>query len=86
MNRSFILFNLREALEELQSTIAKLETTPDYDSEEYVVAMSHLYHHINTAWNARDTTEKEAYECSEKDFWMWRKFPDYSELFLEEGT
>ena len=84
MNKPYILFNLREALQELQSTISEIEASPDYDYGEYVVAMSHLYHHINTAWNARDASEAEANECSEENFYKWRKFPDYSELFLDE--
>jgi len=48
MNRDWVLFNLREAEEEIRRTIADIETTPDYDYGEFVVAMSHAYHHLNT--------------------------------------
>ena len=84
MNKQYILFNLNEALEELQSTITKLGAQPDYDNDEYVVAMSHLYHHINTAWNARDASESDSAECSEENFHKWRRFPRSDELLLDE--
>jgi len=42
MNNRAVLFHLREAKEELDRTIAELETTPDYDAEGFRVAMSHL--------------------------------------------
>lgn len=84
MNKSYVLFNLREALEELHRTIDEIENSPDYDYGEYTVAMSHLYHHINTAWNARNVSEVEAQECGEANFHKWRQFPDYSELLLEK--
>ena len=80
MNKENILFNLREAKEELDRTIDKLGNKTDYDYEEYLVAMTHLYHHINTAWNARDVDEKRAKACSEEDFQKWRRFPNPNEL------
>ena len=51
-----VLFHLREAKEELDRTIAEVETTSDYGVREFRVAMSHLYHHLNTAWNGREAT------------------------------
>jgi hypothetical protein len=75
MNKDYMLYNLREALEQLTSTIDELETDEDYGKEAYLVEMQHLYHHINTAWNARDSTKKESMECSESSFEKWRQFP-----------
>ncbi len=75
MNKDYVLFNLREAQEELLSTIRSMETEPDYGEGEFSVAMMHLYHHINTAWNAREATAKQAEDCSEQDFNAWRRFP-----------
>ena len=43
MNKSYVLFHLREGLEELQRTIAELERDPEYDDPEFRVAMDHLY-------------------------------------------
>ncbi len=75
MNKEWIIFHLKEALEEIESTIRGIETDPEYDYGEYSVAMTHLFHHINTAWNSRDCSEKEAKESSESDFDKWRQFP-----------
>ena len=75
MNRDWVLFNLREAEEELRRTIAEIESTPDYGYSEMVVAMSHAYHHLNTAWNSRDETEAVVRECSAKNFERWLAVP-----------
>ena len=75
MNKKWILFHLKEAQEEIESTIKDIEADPEYDYGEYSVAMAHLYHHINTAWNSRDSTEQEANESTENNFNKWRKFP-----------
>lgn len=85
MNKEYVLWNLREAAEELERTIEAIEKDPNYDREEFRVAMSHLYQHINTAWNARDATKEQAAECAEEDFEKWRSMPDASELLLECG-
>ena len=57
MNHRVILFHLREAKEELDGAIFHVERNPDYDVGQFVVAMSHLYHHLNTAWNGRDHSD-----------------------------
>jgi len=57
VNREWVLFHLGEAQDEITKTIAEIQTTPDYDSGEFWVAMQHLYHHCNTAWNSRDMTK-----------------------------
>jgi hypothetical protein len=75
MNRDYVLYHLREAAEELTRTIAEIENKADYDDVEFEAAMQHLYHHVNTAWNAREASEETARECSEKDFHAWRQFP-----------
>ena len=75
MTREYVLWNLREAAEELSRTIQEMDKDPDYDSCELVVAMSHLYHHLNTAWNARLATAEEVEACSADNFRRWRQFP-----------
>ena len=80
MNRSWVLLNLREAEEELRKTIAEIESTPDYGYGEFVVAVSHAYHHLNTAWNSRDEAEAVVHECSEENFEKWRQFPTDIEM------
>jgi len=75
MNRDWVLFHLREADEELRRTIAEIESTPDYGTGELIVAMTHAYHHLNTAWNSRDKSQAEVASHSERDFADWRQFP-----------
>ena len=75
MNKQHILFHLGEAKDELDRTIRELNQTPEYDYGEYVIAMAHLYHHLNTAWNGRDASPERAKACSEEDFRNWRQFP-----------
>lgn len=83
MNRHIVSFHLREASEELNRTIAELERNGPYDVEEFRVAMGHLYHHLNTAWNGRDQTDDEFAGCTDESFTRLRMFPPESELFLE---
>lgn len=83
MNREAVLFHLREAKEELDRTIAEIASEVSYDSEEFQVAMSHLYHHLNTAWNGREASVEQHHECAQRDFDAWRKFPQESDLFLD---
>lgn len=82
MNLQNILFHLKEAEEELNEAIEKIEKNKDYDSVEFNIAMSHLYNHLNTAWNSRTTSKEEAISCSEEDFQKWRKFPKNEEFSL----
>jgi hypothetical protein len=82
LNRRWIVQHLTEALEEIQRTIEEVRN-PTYREGKYVVAMSHVYHHINTAWNARFASHEEHRECSQEDFDLWRKFPREQDLLLE---
>ena len=83
MNRDAVLFHLREAKEELDRTIGEIQSDQSYDYGEFVVAMSHLYHHLNTAWNGRDASPERHRECAQSDFDAWRKFPSDADLLLD---
>jgi hypothetical protein len=82
MNKEFVLFNLREAQEEIETTIRDLQTDSEYEEAEFSVAMAHLYHHINTAWNARSSTSEESSNCSDENFDRWGKYPTDLALIL----
>jgi len=84
MNTGFLLFNLREAQEEIEETIRELETNSDFGEPEFSVAMMHLYHHVNTAWNARNSTPEESKNGSDEDFNRWGNYPSDLELILLE--
>lgn len=75
MNKDWVLFHLREAQEELTDTIARFETNPGPSDGEFLVAMAHVYHHLNTAWNSRNVHSKRAWASAEDDFYRWRKSP-----------
>jgi hypothetical protein len=83
MNRKIVLFHLQEAAEQLNETIQSLTKKTDYDVEAFRVEMMHLYHHLNTAWNGRDQTDKQFKECTDQDFKRFRKFPTEEELLLD---
>jgi phosphatidylinositol kinase/protein kinase (PI-3 family) len=83
MNRSVVLFHLREAAEQLNETIRTLASDSDFGTEEFQVEMGHLYHHLNTAWNGRDQTDEQFQKCTDQDFARFRKFPNESGLFLD---
>jgi hypothetical protein len=75
MNRDWVLTNLREANEELTRTIADIERDATYDFGEYRVAMQHLYHHLNTAWNARDASPLAVQASTDAIFNRWSALP-----------
>ncbi|HXX76767.1 MAG TPA: hypothetical protein VEI50_16675 [Nitrospiraceae bacterium] len=84
MNRVAVLFHLREAKEELDRTIAEIANDSTYDFEVFQIAMSHLYHHLNTAWNGRDASAEQHRECAQSDFDAWRKFPRNADRLLDD--
>ena len=82
MNKDYVLWHLERAHEAIAEIIADMKSNRSYEYAEYVVNMTHVYHHLNTAWNARDATEAAAHECSEEDFYRWRQFPSGEEIYL----
>jgi hypothetical protein len=76
MNTEVILSNIKEAEEELRALIARLEKSPNYPFEDFHVSMAHLYHHLNTAWNARNATRQRYQACSDEDYHRWECFPN----------
>jgi len=83
MNQKIVLFHLREAAEQLEKTIQALASEANYGVEELCVEMSHVYHHLNTAWNGRDQTDSQFKECTAQDFARFRKFPTEEVLLLD---
>lgn len=84
MNRRVVLFHLREAVEELDRTIDALSRDRRYGEEALEVAMGHAYHHLNTAWNGRNQTDKQFRDCTDQDFKRFRRFPSENEfVYLE---
>lgn len=75
LNKDYIRFHLQEASEAALQIMADIESEQDYDIGSYIVDMTHLFHHANTAWNARFATSEQVAVCSEKDYEHWRQYP-----------
>ena len=76
LNKKWVLWNLREAVEEINRTIAELETEPDYGEAALCVRLRETYNHLNTGWNARDVSDEAAQAASDDDFDRWWQMPD----------
>jgi hypothetical protein len=75
MNKDLVGFHIREANEELQRTVDEISKDPEYGEGELLLAMQHIYHHLNTAWNARDASHAEADPGTDEQFNRWGQFP-----------
>jgi len=76
MNKDYILLNLREVLEEVELLIRKLQNEPGCGEPEFRVSMMHAYHHMNIAWNARNSTKEQTFERTAEEFERWGQFPE----------
>lgn len=75
-NKEHLQFHLQEALEELSRTITQCKNDPEFSEGELFVAMQHLYHHLNTAWNTRCLATERIEQASDQDFNAWGSFPE----------
>ncbi|HET6424085.1 MAG TPA: hypothetical protein VFG20_10405 [Planctomycetaceae bacterium] len=75
MNREWVQFHLQEALDELTSMISAIDKDVDYTEAELDIALTHIYNHINTAWNSRNVPAIDVAEHTDADFYEWRGFP-----------
>jgi hypothetical protein len=82
MNKEHVLFHIREATEALTNLTAEINSDPDYDSSNFRVDLSHVYHHLNSAWNGRDSVTSWGTSEHESHFDEWRKFPSNDEMIL----
>jgi hypothetical protein len=76
MNRDHILLYLQEAQEQLARTIAEIRDDPEYDIGQYIVAVQHIYHHLNTAWNGRDASANQLAQLDDDLFRKWSAYPE----------
>ena len=59
MNRALVPHNLAEAHEALGRVLAEARAHPEWGNGELFAGMPHLYHYLNTAWNARNSPTAE---------------------------
>ena len=82
MNKSHVLYHLREAQQQLSQMIEGLENDAEYEYGDYMPDMSHLYHHINSAWNGQNASDERVESCSEENFNFWRSMPSDEDVLL----
>jgi len=74
MNKAWVQFHMKEALDELSKLLGLVERSA-LSEEEFEVGITHAYHHLNTAWNSRAIDDEQARQHSDYDFVQWRQFP-----------
>jgi hypothetical protein len=74
VNRELVLHHLAEAHEALTRILKEARDDPQWEIGELIAEMPHLYHHVNTAWNARFSTNAVG-EASDAEFREWSAFP-----------
>ena len=82
MNKEWIAFHLDEAAEQLRETVKKLSSEAEYSHADFLVEISHAYHHINTAWNSRDASPEAVANHTDADYDEWQKMPSADELLM----
>jgi hypothetical protein len=80
VNRDYVVYNLKEAEEAIEQILRDIASTPHYSEVELAIGIAHVYHHLNTAWNAREADPDRVERCSDEDFRQWRKFPEDIEM------
>ena len=55
MNRELVMYHLNEAHEALTRMLKEAREDSEWGIGELSAEMPELYHHVNTAWNARDS-------------------------------
>jgi hypothetical protein len=81
MNKVRIFFHLKDSKDALERLINEMESDPGYDYGNYIVDMRHIYHHLNTAWNSRDASNKQVRPVTDQDFNKWQHFPTDLPMF-----
>lgn len=75
MNLKYIRYNLEEAQEEIENIMSQLKKGDQYSHAEFYSSIQHLIHHINIAWNARNTSWVDAENATEEDMNRWSQYP-----------
>ena len=79
MNKPWVEFHLRQALEQLQHTLSELRG-PDFTEVELGSDLEEAYSHLNIAWHSRGEPVERTANLTEEDYHRWRAFP--SDIYL----
>lgn len=101
MNERFIELNAKDAHEELTKLLQHLASGAPLDFADFHVAMAHAFHHLNSAWNGRNISDKDWRECTDETYARLEAFPadlpmigddaffdlpEYESIFKDEDT
>ena len=75
-----ISYNLEDALEELQKLDSLITSGNRPDEIEFQIAMQHIYHHLNFAWNTRYDPIENYTDLTQEQFIKRGRFPEDLEL------
>jgi len=75
-----ISYNLEDVLEELQKLDSLISSGNMPDEIEFQIAMQHIYHHLNFAWNTRYDPIENHIDLTQEQFVKRGRFPEDLEL------
>jgi enamine deaminase RidA (YjgF/YER057c/UK114 family) len=75
MNRTMVLYNLEEALEEIGIILRDYKRDTSYSEERFYRAMQHVMRHVNIAWNARDASAAATEDPTDDQMRTWNQYP-----------
>lgn len=75
MNRTYVIYNLEEAHEEIGLILRDMKRDPAYSEAALERALRHVVHHVNIAWNARHAPETALHEATDDELTAWSKYP-----------
>jgi hypothetical protein len=75
LNRTYVLYNLEEAQEEIGLILRDLKRDPAYTEAQLERALRHVVHHVNIAWNARHARAEALHEATDDELTTWSQYP-----------
>ena len=75
LNRTYVLYNLEEAHEEIGLIIRDLKRDPAYSEKQLERALRHVAHHVNIAWNARRARVEAIHDATDDELTRWSAYP-----------
>jgi hypothetical protein len=83
MNYKIMLYNIREAREQLAEIEKELEDE-NLSENAFHTKLEQAYHHLNFAWNIRHETTESYREMSDMNFNRWSRVPKQLKPFKIE--
>lgn len=75
LNRTYVLYNLEEAHEEIGLIMRDLKRDPAYSEEQLERALRHVVHHVNIAWSARRARAAAIHEATDDELTQRSRYP-----------